>query len=131
VIAGGLAFVMFLGLLHGLAGELVLYLFGMNLVLFLFNLVPAFPMDGGRVLRAFVWARRRDRGAATRIAARLGIAFALLFIVAGVLVAAALHNALYGWYAVLGAFLLRTVWAQARGARDDDARRNVEVVPAA
>jgi peptidase M50-like protein/CBS domain protein len=47
----------------------------MNLVLLLFNLVPAFPLDGGRIARAAAWKLTGDRNRATRFAARIGIAF--------------------------------------------------------
>lgn len=53
------------------------YLTVVNIAVGLFNLVPGFPMDGGRVLRAVIWQIRRDRIAATRIAARGGHVVAL------------------------------------------------------
>ncbi len=97
---------------------LATYLFLGNAVLAAFNLLPAYPMDGGRVLRALLWRRRpvAGRDGATAIAARIGMAFALLFVIAGVLAAAATREMTYGWYALLGAFLLRQAWAQQREA---------------
>ena len=73
----------------GVSGVLamVAWLASINFLVLVFNLLPAFPMDGGRVVRAIAWWRTGDRTAATRFAAGLGRVFAYLFIGA-----AALHG---------------------------------------
>lgn len=101
----------------GPLGIATAYLALANGVLALFNLVPAYPMDGGRVLRALLWRARRDRAGATLIASRTATAFALAFVAAGVLVTAETHTWTYGWYVLVGAFLLRQGWNQERHAR--------------
>ena len=64
----------------------VIFLFGylalLNLILFAFNLLPAFPMDGGRVLRAWL-AQRMSLARATKIAADIGKIFAFFFVIFG------------------------------------------------
>jgi Zn-dependent protease len=109
-------------------GLLGTYIVLANAVLAAFNVVPAYPMDGGRVLRAILWRRSHDRDAATNTASRVGIVFALLFVAAGVLVVAATHELVYGWYIVLGAFLLRQGTSQERASRG---HRTTEVEAAA
>jgi Zn-dependent protease len=84
----GLALI-FLGpavLTYFLGFEIVGMLFGTlcvaNLIFFLFNLIPAFPMDGGRILRAWL-SLKKGRLEATRIASLLGRGIAVLFLIAG------------------------------------------------
>jgi Zn-dependent protease len=73
-----------------------------NLLVLVFNLLPAFPMDGGRMVRAIAWWRTGDRGSATRFAANLGRVFAYLFIGAGLLLVFA--GEVFGgvWLALIG-----------------------------
>lgn len=64
---------------------MIAWLASINFLVLVFNLLPAFPMDGGRIVRAIAWWRTGDRGSATRFAAGLGRVFAYLFIGAGIL----------------------------------------------
>jgi Zn-dependent protease len=63
----------------------VAWLATINFLVLVFNLLPAFPMDGGRIVRALAWWRTGDRSSATRFAARLGRVFAYIFIGGGLL----------------------------------------------
>ena len=74
---------------EGTAGGLVAmlaYLPSINVVLLVFNLIPAFPLDGGRIARAITWKVTGDRTRATNIAATLGQGFSYLLIGAGIAV---------------------------------------------
>ncbi len=62
---------------------LIAWLTSINALVLVFNLIPAFPLDGGRIARAIAWWRTGDRNSATRFAAGLGQAFAYLFIGVG------------------------------------------------
>lgn len=64
---------------------MIAWLASINLLVLVFNLLPAFPMDGGKIVRAIAWWRTGDRNAATRFAANLGRVFAYLFIGGGLL----------------------------------------------
>ena len=66
------------------AETVIRYLGYINLVLAGFNLIPAFPLDGGRVLRAALWHGKKDLHSATRISTRIGSAFGLLLVFAGI-----------------------------------------------
>jgi Zn-dependent protease len=60
------------------------FLGSMNVLLLVFNLIPAFPLDGGRIARAAVWKITRDRNQATKVSAYLGQGFAGLLILYGI-----------------------------------------------
>jgi Zn-dependent protease/CBS domain-containing protein len=78
--------VVFLGLSSSTAGTtqaLFAYLARINLFLGAFNLIPGFPMDGGRVLRSYLWHRKQDFFSATRTASRVGRQIGLAFILFG------------------------------------------------
>jgi Zn-dependent protease len=94
---------------------MVAWLATINFLVLVFNLLPAFPMDGGRVARAIAWARTGDRAAATRFAANLGRIFGYVFIAAGLYMA--LTNSIFGlfggiWLALIG----MVINGSARGA---------------
>jgi Zn-dependent protease len=66
---------------------LIAWLVTINALVLVFNLLPAYPMDGGRVAKAIAWWRSGDRTSATRFAANLGRLFGYLFIGAGIALA--------------------------------------------
>jgi Zn-dependent protease len=99
------------------AGLVTAYLALANGVLAAFNLIPAFPMDGGRVLRAIVWRARKSRAAATGAASIVGLVLALLLIGGGVGAALMARSWQDVWFIMVGAFLLRQGWVQFRDSR--------------
>jgi Zn-dependent protease/CBS domain-containing protein len=87
------------------------FLASINIFLFLFNLVPAFPLDGGRLARALIWKFTGNRNRATRIAGRLGEGFAYLIIGVGIFLFIS-DSQLDGiWLAVLGWFIAQSARA--------------------
>ena len=87
------------------ADALVGYLAAVNLVVGVFNLLPAFPLDGGRVLHAALWAWTGRLDTATRVASRLGSAIALLMVAVGLVRAFAGDVTAGLWFALIGLFL--------------------------
>lgn len=89
------------------------YLGRINLLVLAFNLIPALPLDGGRVLRSWLWRRQRSFTAATRSAARAGQAFGWMLVAIG---AAGLFGGGSGfgglWLAFIGWFLIQAARAE-------------------
>jgi Zn-dependent protease len=81
------------------------FLVSMNVLLLVFNLIPAFPLDGGRIARAAVWKFTRDRNQATKVSAYLGQGFAALLIVYG-LYGLTQDNTYGGLWAIVLGYLL-------------------------
>lgn len=89
-----------------LAASLMRWLAIINLILALFNLIPGFPLDGGRVFRALIWQRTEDYLKATRVATKVGQGIAYGFIVAGLVIIFSVHFWLNGlWLIFIGWFL--------------------------
>ena len=103
------------------------YLWFLNLLLAIFNLLPAFPLDGGRVLRSILWAVTGSYLKATRVAARGGQLAGLALVAFGVWQIFG-GNHLGGiWYAIIGWFLQSTAGSSLREAEADDAMRGIYV----
>jgi len=89
------------------AAAIARYLSFINMLLGLFNLLPGFPMDGGRILRALIWKLTGDLKKATRIASSVGQGFAFVFVILGfsLMFRGLFVNGI--WIMMIGWFLLR------------------------
>lgn len=102
--------------LPGAVDGVLTWLGRMNLILLAFNMLPALPLDGGRVFRALAWQATADFARATRIAGGVGRAIGQAMIVGGALLAF-LYGAPGGiWIALVGWFLSAAATAEARYA---------------
>jgi len=100
----------------GLFSATLSWLGYINISLGVFNLVPAFPLDGGRLLQSLIWLRTGDRLRATRIAARIGMLFAYLLIAYGLATFIFAGSLVSGvWSVFLGWFLLSAARAEEAG----------------
>jgi Zn-dependent protease/predicted transcriptional regulator len=92
-------------LANGLLAMLA-YLTGINLLLLFFNMIPAFPLDGGRVARAIAWKITGDRTRATNFTAAIGQGFSYLMIGLGIAAIAGVSVPFVGTGFIAGAWLI-------------------------
>jgi len=118
----------------GVGGTLLLWLAQVNLLLAVFNLVPAFPLDGGRVLRALMWAVTGDLRRATRWASGGGQAFAWFLIATGMVMMLGVRIPFLGgglvsglWLAFIGWFLSNAAALSYRQLLVREALRDVPI----
>lgn len=91
----------------GPAREVFRDLGGINLLLAAFNVLPGFPLDGGRLLRAAVWRATGSQSKATIVAARVGQAFGIALVAVGLAAGIARQDFGLLWLALIGWFLLQ------------------------
>ena len=98
-----------------------------NLILGVFNLIPASPLDGGRVLHAALWRAKGDYFWATRVASEIGQGFGYLFIGLGLVMFIFQGSFSGAWLAFIGWFLLQGAKAEARYAATEQALGGMRV----
>jgi Zn-dependent protease/predicted transcriptional regulator len=98
-----------------------------NLVLAAFNLLPASPLDGGRVLHAALWRAKADYAWATRVASEIGQGFGYLFIALGLVMFVFQGSFSGAWLAFIGWYLLQGARAEARYVATEQALGGVRV----
>ncbi|MDG4796314.1 site-2 protease family protein [Micromonospora sp. WMMD1082] len=124
---GAIAMVLALAGGQGLLLGVMAWLGGINLLLAVFNILPAAPLDGGRLLRAAVWKATGDRTRGSVVAARAG------WILGVVLIGLGLWRFLTGagagglWLALIGWFLIGAATMEERQARMGSALRGIRV----
>lgn len=129
MVLGGLFWALWLAVGNGMGpvGGVLLYLATVNILLALFNMIPGFPLDGGRVLRAAVWWFTGSLRTATRVAVGAGHAVAFLLIFGGLLIAfsGALISGI--WLILIGWFLNNAAEASGRQTEEMEIFRGVTV----
>jgi Zn-dependent protease/CBS domain-containing protein len=98
-----------------------------NVTLLVFNLLPALPLDGGRIFRSALWAAKGDFAWATRVAAGVGRGFGYLFIAGGIAMLIFQGTFSGAWLAFIGWFLLMAAGAEDRYLLARQALRGLHV----
>jgi Zn-dependent protease/CBS domain-containing protein len=118
----------------GPIGTLLLWLGAVNIGVGLFNLIPGFPLDGGRILRALIWSATRDLRKATLWSATVGQIVGWGFVLVGVAMFFGLHVPFFGqgpaaglWLAFIGWFLASAAHRSSRNVHLEDALEGVTV----
>jgi Zn-dependent protease len=106
---------------------LLAWLAGINLVVLVFNLVPAFPLDGGRIARALAWRITGDPNRGTRISARLGQAFAYVLMGGGAYMLLTGDGIGGVWFLLLGWFLAQAAHGAVVSSRFSERLEGVTV----
>ena len=130
VLAAGFAVATWVGARSGLPlqiGGVLDYLARINIAVVIFNLVPALPLDGGRILRAWLWGRKKNFAAATVTASRIARLFALLLMGTGLLWLVVGSPVSAVWSIVMGWFLLQAAEAEKNHALVSQAFQDLSV----
>jgi Zn-dependent protease/predicted transcriptional regulator len=106
---------------------MLVWLGRINIALAVFNMIPGFPLDGGRVLRAIIWGITKSADRSTQIAARIGQLVGVGFILYGIL--EFFHNEAFGglWLAFIGWFLMNAAGASYMQLKASNALAGVSV----
>lgn len=127
VIFGAVAAVLVTVQTPGLVVGIFSYLAFVNVLLAVFNLVPAAPLDGGRILRAALWAWRHDRVRAAVTAARAGRVFGYILVALGVLQVVVGRGIGGLWLALIGLFLVNAAMAEEQQSQLSETLHGVRV----
>jgi Zn-dependent protease len=123
---GGLFFLLYLVTMVEPVAATALWLAQVNVILALFNLIPGFPLDGGRVFRSLLWRFSGDYKRSTRIATTVGRGVGYLFMLGGLVLIFRYGQWFSGlWLAFIGWFLDNTASASYRQAQWQEALQGV------
>ena len=131
LVIGGIFFLLHL-LLQGISepvAALVFWLAQINVVLAIFNLIPGFPLDGGRIFRSLLWRFTGNYQCATRIAVEVGRGVGYLFVAGGIVLMFLYPGNWFNglWLAFIGLFLTYVATASYRQAQWQAALQGIRV----